>query len=164
MTKRYTHAITFGRFNLLHRGHLDLFKQMGESAREVLVGVSTGSKNLMYRMRSEVILTAIKNDPGFDFNQYQIFPKKSPFGMFDLLKDVNPEGVVVYLGHDQFELGKTLSREYGCASVTIPRLTSSTTIRALIDNEEWAMLSKEVPSSILHQVVLLREQECQSSH
>ena len=163
MRPEYTHAITFGRFNLLHRGHLDLFKQMGEAAREVLIGVSTGSKNLTYKLRSDVIWTAIRNEPGFDFNQYQVFPKKSPFGMLDVLKDVNPEGVVVYLGHDQFELGKTLSRECGCACVTIPRLTSSTTIRALIDNEEWAMLSKEVPASILHQVVLLREQECQSS-
>ena len=156
---QYTHAITFGRFNLLHKGHLDLFKQMGQAAREVLIGVSTGSKNLTYKLRSDVIWTAIRNNLDFDFNQYQVFAKRSPFGMFDILKDVDKSGVVVYLGHDQFELGKTLSREFGCACVTIPRLTSSTTIRTLIDNEEWVMLSKEVPSSIIHQIVLLREQE-----
>ena len=160
---QYTHAITFGRFNLLHKGHLDLFKQMGQASREVLIGVSTGSKNLTYKLRSDVIWTAIRNNPDFDFNQYQVFAKKSPFGMFDILKDVDKAGVVVYLGHDQFELGKTLSREFGCACVTIPRLTSSTTIRTLIDNEEWAMLSKEVPAPIIHQVILNREQECQNS-
>ena len=76
----------------------------------------------------------------------------------------NPEDTVVYLGQDQWELGQTLSREFGVACVTIPRLTSSTTIRALIDNEEWSLLAKEVPANIIHDVTLLRELECQNSH
>ena len=159
--KQYKLAITFGRFNLLHRGHIDLFRQMGQASETVSIGVSTGPKNLHFKQRSEIINTALKADPEINEVCYQVNPKHSPFGMFE--RNVNwfyqPEETVIYLGHDQFELGKRLSQEYGIACVTIPRLTSSTTIRSLIDNEEWVMLSKEVPSSIIHQVVLLREQE-----
>jgi len=164
--KQYKLAITFGRFNLLHRGHIDLFKQMGQVAQQVSIGVSTGSKNLPFKQRSEVIKTALESD--FEINEvcYQVNPKHSPFGMLE--KNVNwfyqPQETVIYLGHDQYELGRRLSQEYCIDCVTIPRLTSSTTIRSLIDNEEWVMLSKEVPSSVIHQIVLLREQElCQSS-
>jgi len=166
MAKPYKLALTFGRFNLLHNGHLDLFRQMGEAAEDVNIGVSTGSKNLLYKLRSDMILKAIKADSSFTSSQFQINPKHSPFGM--LQRNTTwfhkPEDTVIYLGHDQFELGKKLSEEFGIACVTIPRLTSSTTVRSLIDNEEWVMLSKEVPSSIIHDIVLLREQElCPSS-
>lgn len=164
---QYKYAVTFGRFNLLHRGHIDLFKQMGQAAQQVSIGVSTGARNLPFKQRSEIIKTALEADPEINEVCYQVNPKHSPFGMFE--RNVNwfykPEETVIYLGHDQFELAKRLSQEYGIACVTIPRLTSSTTIRSLIDNEEWVMLSKEVPTSIVHQIILLREQElCQSSH
>ena len=167
MEKQFRIALTFGRFNLLHKGHLDLFRWMAAAADDVNIGVSTGSKNLPFKLRSDIILKAIKEDPTFNAAQFQVNPKHSPFGMFE--KGVTwfypPEQTVLYLGNDQYELGEKISEEFGVTCETIPRLTSSTTVRSLIDNEEWAMLSKEVPSSIIHQIILLRKQElCPNSH
>ena len=155
---RFKQALTFGRFNLLHRGHVDLFHQMMDDASEVIIGLSTGSKNLPWAHRRKVIDKALA-----DRHRYQVLPKPTPFSLFEV-RMFNPEDTVIYLGQDQWELGQTLSREFGVACVTIPRLTSSTTIRALIDNEEWSLLAKEVPANIIHDVTLLRELECQNSH
>ena len=163
MSKRFKLAFTFGRFNLLHRGHLDLFKQMGGDAEEILIGVSSGPKNLSYATRRKVIKTALKEDRYFD-SPFLIESKRSPFGLLEMIS-FKPEDTVIYLGQDQFELGQTLTREFGCSAVTIPRLTSSTTIRNLIDTEQWSFLAREVPQSIINDVILLREQElCHASH
>jgi len=161
--KQYKLAITFGRFNLLHRGHVDLFKQMGLSADKVLIGVSSSSKNLNYASRRKVIKTALREDPEF-VAPFEVETFRSPFHAMEVV-DEDWFNTVVYLGEDQFELGKTLTREFGCASITIPRLSASTTIRNLIDREEWALLAREVPSSVINYVINLREQElCHASH
>lgn len=154
-------AFTFGRFNLLHRGHLDLFKQMQGSSEKILIGVSSGSKNLPYACRRKVIRQELQNNP--DFKSFEIVASRSPFGLLEHIHD-EPEDTVIYLGHDQFELGQTMSREFGCATICIPRLTSSSTLRHLIDTDQWSMLAREVPQSIINDVIRLRQQElCQSS-
>ena len=161
--KQFKLALTFGRFNLLHRGHVDLFKQMGHSAEKVFIGVSSGPKNLNYANRRKVIKTALREDPEF-VSDFEVESFRSPFHLMEVANE-DWFNTVVYLGEDQFELGKTLSREFGCASITIPRLTSSTTIRHLIDSEQWSLLAKEVPQSIINNVINLREQElCHASH
>ena len=160
---RFKLAFTFGRFNLLHRGHLDLFKQMGSAAEEILIGVSNGPKNLSYVSRRKIIKTALRADWQFN-SPFRVETKRSPFGLLEMINH-KPEDTVVYLGQDQFELGQTLTREFGCAAITIPRLTSSTTIRHLIDTEQWSFLAREIPQSIINDVIFLREQElCHASH
>ena len=156
-------AFTYGRFNLLHRGHIDLFKQMHGCADKVIIGVSSATKNLTYANRRKVIRVAMQNDP--DFTSFEIVAAPSPFGLLEFISD-EPENTVIYLGHDQFELGQTMSRAFGCATICIPRLTSSTTIRHLIDTEQWSLLANEVPQSIINDVIALRQLEltCQSSH
>ena len=154
---RFKLAFTFGRFNLLHRGHIDLFKQMLGCSEKIVIGVSSSSKNLNYAPRRRVIRTALQD------GSYTIVAAASPFALLEHIKD-EAEDTVIYLGHDQFELGQTISREFGCATICIPRLTSSTTIRHLIDTEQWSLLAREVPQSIINDVILLRQQElCQSS-
>ena len=159
---RFKTAFNFGRFNLLHRGHIDLFKQMHDSADKVLIGVSGGSKNLHYAPRRATIRRALQADTSF--TQFELVQAASPFALLEHITD-EPEETVIYLGHDQFELGQTMSREFGCATICIPRLTSSTTIRHLIDTEQWSLLAKDVPQSIINDVINLRQQEltCQSS-
>ena len=154
-------AFTFGRFNLLHRGHIDLFKQMQGGAEHVLVGISTGAQNLTWHSRRKIIRQVLLNDP--DFKSFDIIGSRSPFGLLEHIHD-DPENTVIYLGHDQFELGQTMSREFGCATICIPRLTSSSTLRHLIDTDQWSLLAREVPQSIINDVIRLRQQElCQSS-
>ena len=158
MTKQFKLAITFGRFNLCHFGHLDLFKQMGDAANEVIIGVSTAASNLSLRDRTQTIAHALAKDPDFN-TTFQTVPKRQPFELIAELKLHNPNDVVLYLGQDQFELAKAFEKHTGIASVLIPRLTSSSTIRGIIDNEDWPLLTNHVPLSILNKVVQLRETE-----
>lgn len=157
-------ALTFGRFNLLHIGHLDLFSRMAEMADEVIIGVSTHESNLSLRDRTQTITHALNKDERFKV-PYQIIPKRQPFELAPEIKPFNPEDVVFYVGEDQYELSKSISKHWGVAIVLIERLTSSTTVRTLVDNQEWALLAQIVPQSILNKVIQLRETErCLSSH
>ena len=155
--KQFKLAFTFGRFNLLHRGHIDLFKNMANCSDRILIGVSTGPKNLNYANRRKVIRQALSEDPDFT-SDYEIISSRSPFGVLDSV-DEDAHNTVIYLGQDQFELGQTLTKGFGCSSVCIPRLTSSSTIRYLIDTEQWSLLAREVPQTIINEVIFLRQQE-----
>jgi cytidyltransferase-like protein len=164
MAKQYKLALTFGRFNLLHFGHLDLFKQMGDAANEVIIGVSTAATNLSLRDRTQTIAHALAKDPDFS-STFQTVPKRQPFELIAEIKLHNPNEVILFLGHDQWELAKAFERHAGIASRLIPRLTSSSTVRGIIDAEDWALLTNHVPLSILNKVVQLRETErCLVSH
>ena len=164
MVKQYKLALTFGRFNLLHNGHIDLFKQMGAAAKKVTIGLSTSSANLSVRDRSQVITHALHSDPDFN-NDFGVLPKRQPFELAAEIKQYEPEQVVLYLGHDQWELAKAFERHFGITVVLIPRITSSSALRGMIDAEDWIALSSHVPLSILNKVVQLRETErCLVSH
>ena len=152
--KQFKHAFTFGRFNLLHRGHVDLFQRMCDVAETTTIGVSTGPKNLLYRQRADVISRWAKLEAP-DLN-ITLLPKLQPF---DLLReipiDVNPLEVVFFVGEDQYKLAKAVERSLGFHSVTIPRLSSSTLVRQTIDNEDWDLLSGMIPGSIINDVIQL---------
>ena len=95
MAKQYKLALTFGRFNLLHFGHLDLFKQMGEAANEVLIGVSTAESNLSLRDRTQTIAHALSaKDPDFN-TTFQTVPKRQPFELIAEIKLHNPNDVSI---------------------------------------------------------------------
>ena len=160
----YKHAFTFGRFNLCHNGHLDLFRQMAGSAKAITIGLSTGPKNLTVRDRSQVITHALNKDPNFE-TDFGVVPKRQPFEFSAEIQQYNPEEVVFYLGQDQWELAKAIERVYSVACVLIPRITSSSAIRGMIDGEDWITLTSHVPMSIFNKVVQLRQLEtCLSSH
>ena len=164
MVKQFKLAVTFGRFNLLHKGHIDLFKQMAGAAHDLVIGVSTGENNLSIRDRTQVISHALRKEPDFE-TTYQLSPKRQPFELMAEIKAYEPEDVVFYLGQDQYELAKAFEKHAGIASVLIPRLTSSSAIRGLIDAGDWTLLTHHVPMSILNKVVQLRETErCLVSH
>jgi len=153
MGKQFKVALTFGRFNLLHKGHLDLFRQMAEAANEIAIGISTGPNNLLYRQRADVIYKAIAAE---DWRiTHGLFPRRQPFELFKEAEHVEPEKVVLYLGEDQYKLAMAVERAYGWATRCIPRLTSSTQVRSLIDNEDWDVLSTIVPGSIINDIVSL---------
>ena len=153
MHKRFKVAVTFGRFNLLHKGHLDLFKNMAGAAKEIVIGVSTGPNNLTYRQRADVIIKALSQDPlGVT---HSLWPKRQPFDVLKECSHLHPEEVVFYVGEDQFALAKAVERTLGYSVYTIPRLTSSTQVRQAIDSEDWDLLAGMVPSSIISDVTQL---------
>ena len=160
--KQFKLAITFGRFNLLHNGHLDLFQQMAESAEEVTVGLSTGPGNLDSGKRVNVINKAYGAsdiDLGVSLLYFHKFFKvkllRQPFDLLTGLEDIEPERVVFYVGEDQFKLAKAIERVAGFQIRTIPRLTSSTIIRQAVDNEDWDLVSTLVPPSVVNDVINL---------
>ena len=164
MTKRFKLALTFGRFNLLHNGHLDLFKQMGGAAEKVTIGISTATANLSIRDRSQVITQALSQDTNFK-SDFGVLPKRQPFELAAEIKEYKPEEVVLYLGQDQWELAKAFELHFGITVVLIPRITSSSALRGMIDAEDWVTLTKHVPMSILNKVVQLRQiEQCLVSH
>ena len=158
MSQRYKLAITFGRFTLLHKGHIDLFKQMGAAAQRVTIGISTAAANLTIRDRSQVITHALDQDPEFN-TDFGVLPKRQPFELSAEIKQYKPEEVVLYLGQDQWELAKAFELHFGITVVLIPRITSSSALRGMIDAEDWVTLTKHVPMSILNKVVQLRQTE-----
>lgn len=155
MTKRFKIALTFGRFQLLHKGHIDLFKQMADSADEFLIGVSTGPNNLTYRHRADVIQKALNADYPYGTSM-GLLPKRQPF---DLLREVpsavDPDQVVFFVGEDQYKLAKAVERTLGFYIQVIPRLSSSTQVREAIDNEDWDLLAGMIPGSIINDVIQL---------
>ena len=153
MVKQFKVAVTFGRFNLLHKGHLDLFKQMAGSAKEIIIGISTGPNNLTYRQRADVIIKALNHDRLGVANG--LFPKRQPFDLLKECAHLKPEDVVFYVGEDQFALAKAVERTLGYRIATIPRLTSSTLVRQTIDSEDWDLLARLVPASIISDVTQL---------
>jgi cytidyltransferase-like protein len=152
-------AVTFGRFNLLHIGHLALFDRMADLAPNCLIGVSTGPNNLRFEARREVIEKAVgANTPTAEHfgNPFEVCGGANPFAFFDF---VTAKNVVLVLGEDQVKLAEAAKRVLGWEFSLVKRLSSSTEVRALIDNEDWDRLIEVVPEDIVPMVARLRGDE-----
>jgi hypothetical protein len=156
---KYDLAVTFGRFNLLHVGHIDMFERMVGFAGTCLIGVSTGPDNLPIDQRVAVIEKAMgMNGVVYEHfgGVYETAKASNPFAFFEF---VNAERVILILGEDQVKLAEAAKRVLGWDYHLVKRLCSSTEVRALIDNEEWDRLVEVVPNDILPDVARLRGQE-----
>jgi len=156
---KYDLAVTFGRFNLLHVGHIDMFERMVGFAGTCLIGVSTGPDNLPIDQRVAVIEKAMgMNGVVYEHfgDVYETAKASNPFAFFEF---VNAERVILVLGEDQVKLAEAAKRVLGWDYHLVKRLCSSTEVRALIDNEEWDRLVEIVPNDILPDVARLRGQE-----
>jgi hypothetical protein len=156
---KYDLAVTFGRFNLLHVGHIDMFERMVGFAGTCLIGVSTGPDNLPIDQRVAVIEKAMgMNGVVYEHfgGVYETAKASNPFAFFEF---VNAERVILILGEDQVKLAEAAKRVLGWDYHLVKRLCSSTEVRALIDNEEWDRLVEIVPNDILPDVARLRGQE-----
>ena len=153
-------AVTFGRFNLLHKGHLALFKEMGRMADYVTIGLSDNPKNLPFELRKEVIKIALA-DSGI---AYSMTMASNPFELFQHVHGLNNPNVCTVFGEDQLALGIAAKRHYGWLDAHVERLTSSTALRAHLDLEEWDVLaSLTVPGTIPH-LINLRKLELTRSN
>ena len=151
----YDIAAVYGRFNLLHNGHLQLFLKMADKAKVVVIGLSSAEGNLPVSLRMKAIGKACEA-AGVN---YRIVPASQPFELFEEISKQEDAQVLTMFGEDQYKLGKAAQRVYGWDTDVIPRLTSSTAIRGLIDNEDWDVLERLVPPSIINDVINLRKLE-----
>jgi hypothetical protein len=162
---KYDLAVTFGRFNLLHRGHVDMFERMAWLAPSCLIGVSDGPNNLPATLRVAVIEKAMGINGVVSelmSSVYDTARAANPFAFFEYVT-ADPARVVLVLGEDQEGLGKAAKRVLGWDYHLVKRLGSSTEVRALIDNEEWDRLVDAVPLEIIPDVARLRGLELEKS-
>lgn len=147
-------SVTFGRFNLLHNGHLSLFESMRHHSDYVAIGLSTHPKNLPAIQRHNVITKATQHR---GITNCTIKMGYQPFDVFEWANKAYPKDFdcCVVLGEDQFSLGNAAAEIYGWEKVIIPRLTSSSVIRTIIAKEQWELLKDHVPMCILNDVVNL---------
>jgi len=163
---KYDLAVTFGRFNLLHAGHIDMFERMADLAPSCLIGVSDGPANLPADARVAVIRRAL----GLDTATAEHFGAPwdttragNPFAFFEYVT-APAARVVVVLGEDQEGLAKAAERVFGWGYHLVRRLGSSTEVRSLIDSEQWDRLTEVVPAKILPDVCRLRALELKKQH
>ena len=138
-------AVTFGRFNLLHNGHVDLFRKMAKKANKVVIGISSAPANLPIQARVEIIARALEP---YEMD-VEIKDGHQPFEVFAAC----PEDTIVYLGEDQVKLARAVSKTLGFKHQVIERLASSTQVRQLIDGEEWDLLANIVPGNVIRDVI-----------
>jgi len=158
---KYDLAVTFGRFNLLHAGHVDMFERMADLAPSCLIGVSDGPSNLPADQRVAVIEKALGLNtatPEHFGAPWETARAGNPFALFEFVT-AQPERVVVVLGEDQEGLARAAKRVFGWDYHLVKRLGSSTEVRSLIDSEQWDRLTEVVPAEILPDVCRLRAQE-----
>ena len=148
-------AVTFGRFNLLHNGHVTLFEEMGLVADYLTIGISTNERNLPVPLREELIKIAC-NDFGLAFS---VVPASNPFELFKHVAGLGNSDVTVVLGDDQFQLGQAALKHYTWQPHYISRLTSSTAVRMHLDREEWDILAELTPPGLLPDLINLRKLE-----
>lgn len=154
----YDLAITFGRFNLLHNGHVDLFEQMAATAPISSIGVSSSSKNLPIPDRIRVIDKALRVS-GIEDSVITTCGS-NPFDYFGrIAESYSSHNIILFLGEDQEVLAKAAQRVFGWEYQLIKRLGSSTEVRGVIDNEQWDRLDLIVPRIIVPDICHLRGME-----
>ena len=149
-----TTAFTYGRFNLLHKGHEKLFLEALEGSKVLYIGVSNHPKNVIpAELRVEAIKTLLA--PYVDAGRviFVLAPN-----MFLALEEVG-EGVTIYLGEDRERSAKDLAQRFRGSARTVGRLTSSTAVRELLDASED--VSDLVPERVVRYAKVARALELQ---
>ena len=134
-------AFTFGKFNILHKGHEKLFLDALSECDTLYIGVSSHSKNVPVEVRLEAIETLLAPYVEAGRVKFVVAPN-----MFLALGEVG-EGATIYLGEDRERSAKDLARRFHGSARTVGRLTSSTAVRALLD------ASKDVSAVVPQQII-----------
>jgi cytidyltransferase-like protein len=135
-------AVTFGRFNLPHPGHVDLIRKMLSVADTASVGISVASSNNNFILRWQV-LKSLCEHAGIDTERVRFFPACTPF---EVAEDFafNHKDVTVVLGIDQKLLGEVLADRYKVKFVPNEvRIGSSTVIRHFLEEGD-EMIVQEI--------------------
>lgn len=137
-----TTAFTFGRFNILHPGHVELVQKMLSVADNARVYISTGKLNNDWDTRV-LLFRHLLRAAEVDLRRVKLLKASNPWEAVEdaLTVDFNP---VVVLGHDQAELLWKLSDDFDLACALNQRSTSSTAVRHLLDRGEVDLVRREV--------------------
>jgi len=134
---RYEVAVTFGRFNIPHSGHIELIQLMLDYGDEAFVYVSDGSSNNDWQLRVHM-LTQMCYHANVDTRRVNFRKASNPFEAVNEAIQCSPwQEAVVVLGSDQQEMARKLGEVCDCAVVINRRSNSSTQMRFFLDSEEF---------------------------
>jgi len=165
-----TNAVTFGRFNIPHPGHVHLIKRTLEEADHAFVGLSLAKTNNNIELRRDVFHELLSH-AGVDEKRVSFFGAKNPFEAVEycitdvLTRMVNPaiqNVTTVVLGVDQSALGERLRDDLGVKFVPNKiRVGSSTVIRYLLEigEEQTVREIYHEDNDLFQMVQLLRREE-----
>ena len=133
----YESAVTFGRFNIAHGGHLELIQKMLEHAEEAHVYVSDGKANNDWDLRV-LLLSRLCRHSNVDLNRVYFHKGTNPFAAVEqTLRSTPWEETVIVLGEDQEAMARKLGDVCDCPVILNRRSNSSTQMRFFLDREEF---------------------------
>jgi hypothetical protein len=125
-----TNAVTFGRMNLPHPGHVHLIKLMLKEADHAFVGLSLAKRNNNVELRRDVLQALLENE-GVDTKRVSLFGSAGPY---QAVEYCITDATTVVLGVDQTVLGERLRDDLGVKFVPNKiRVGSSTVIRYFLE-------------------------------
>lgn len=134
---RYEAAVTFGRFNIPHSGHVQLIQMMLDYGDEAHVYVSAGSSNNDWDLRV-LMLTHLCREVKVDLNRVYFLKANNPFDAVNFAVKATPwNEAVIVLGSDQQEMASKLGDVCDCPVVINRRTNSSTQMRFFLDAEDF---------------------------
>ena len=116
-------AFTYGKFNQLHNGHIELFRQALANHDRLYIGVSNAKTNINITQRIRNLDRVIKAN-GWR-GRVCVFQGSNLCFAYDTIH----EACDVVLGEDREVLGSKLAVNNGVDYVKVKRITSSTEVR-----------------------------------
>ena len=134
-------AFTYGKFQQLHNGHVELFRQALENHDRLYIGMSNAKTNIDISKRIRNLNRVIKAN-GWR-GRVCVFQGTNLCFAYDSIH----EACDVVLGEDREALGSKLAANNGVDYIKVKRMSSSTEVRRRIKNNED--LSDIVPSYLI---------------
>jgi hypothetical protein len=129
-------ALTFGRFNIGHSGHIELIKKLLTHGDIAKVYVSSGGKNNDWNLRV-LLLRTLCRQAKVDLNRVSFLKAINPFrALSETLGEEHPEDISLVLGSDQTHLGRELSQKFDVFFFENRRSNSSSEVRKILDKGE----------------------------
>ena len=123
---RYERAVTFGRFNIGHSGHVELIKMMLAHGDEAHVYVSDAGKNNDWDLRV-LLLSRLCRKANVDLSRVYFLKANNPFEAVNAAIESSPwQEAVIVLGSDQQDMLRSLGEYFDCPTIINRRSNSST--------------------------------------
>jgi hypothetical protein len=131
----YKSAVTFGRFNIPHHGHVELIQQMLGWAEYADVHISGSENNNDYDLRV-LMLRHLCRKAKVNLKRVNFYQSPTVVEAMTFSVDMAPfHETVLVLGSDQMTMGYKISEAYDTGFIINSRSTSSTEIRYFLDAE-----------------------------
>jgi hypothetical protein len=136
----YKTAVTFGRCNIPHYGHVELVEKMLEQAETAHVYLSDSASNTNWDTRV-LTLRHLLRERGVDLKRVKTLKARGPFQAVENTMEQDNDPVVV-LGEDQSALCEKLCATYCVGGQLNRRTGSSTQVRYLMDHGDFDTVEK----------------------